>query len=396
MLSFRGFKDRVLHRPKKPKNAKAQLGQPDVHADHTPVARTLAHASQSSTAQSQAENRLLPEDLWQAAFDQLDKKVRVILQQGNISALTNQNGENHPGTTDLVNEVIQKTKEQYEEYLRGGIKIKRSTGEEIDLRKVSGKIIDAALSFKEIISAVVSFDPTGHAASAWAVVSLGLTMTKNYTDRRDAVFDSPAYLADVLARCAYIEKSFYRNNNREKAMVRDAIVKIYRSILQYAAEILTVQSSGTGRGILNSITAVANQRLTQLQSSTEEEERKLHQWVQLDQHLQHGKEAENILTQLDDISKNLRALVQKFSLPIAKGAFYNAYENQHEDMCLPDTRVELQRRISAWAESPESECIFWLSGMAGTGKSTIARTMAKSFEDKGQLGASFFFKKGRT
>lgn len=94
-----------------------------------------------------------------------------------------------------------------------------------------------------------------------------------------------------------------------------------------------------------------------------------------------------------DVSKNLRALVQKFSLPIAKGAFYNAYENQHEDMCLPDTRVELQRRIPAWAESLESECIFWLSGMAGTGKSTIARTMAKSFEDKGQLGASFFFKK---
>lgn len=126
-------------------------------------------------------------------------------------------------------------------------------------------------------------------------------MTKNYTDRRDAVFDSPEYLADVLARCAYIEKNFYRNNNKEKAMVRDAILKIYRSILQYAAEILTVQNSGTGRGILNSITAVANQRLTQLQSSIEEEERKLHQWVQLDQHLQHGKEAENILTQLDDI-----------------------------------------------------------------------------------------------
>lgn len=219
-------------------------------------------------------------------------------------------------------------------------------------------------------------------------------MTKNYTDQRDAVFDSSEYLADVLARCAYIEKNFYRNNNREKAMVGDAIVKIYRSILQYAAEILTVQNSGTGRGILNRITAVANQRLTQLQSSIAEEEQTLHQWVQLDQHLQHGKEAENILTRLDDISKDLRALVQKFSLPIAKGAFYNAYENQHEDMCLPDTRVELQGRISVWAESPESECIFWLSGMAGTGKSTIARTMAKSFKDKGQLGASFFFKKG--
>jgi hypothetical protein len=32
--------------------------------------------------------------------------------------------------------------------------------------------------------------------------------------------------------------------------------------------------------------------------------------------------------------------------------------------------------------------------MAGTGKSTIARTVAQTFSDRGQLGASFFFKKG--
>jgi hypothetical protein len=32
--------------------------------------------------------------------------------------------------------------------------------------------------------------------------------------------------------------------------------------------------------------------------------------------------------------------------------------------------------------------------MAGTGKSTIARTVAQSFASRSQLGASFFFKKG--
>ena len=32
--------------------------------------------------------------------------------------------------------------------------------------------------------------------------------------------------------------------------------------------------------------------------------------------------------------------------------------------------------------------------MAGTGKSTITRTVAQSFASRGQLGASFFFKKG--
>jgi hypothetical protein len=32
--------------------------------------------------------------------------------------------------------------------------------------------------------------------------------------------------------------------------------------------------------------------------------------------------------------------------------------------------------------------------MAGTGKSTIAQTVAQSFADRRQLGASFFFKRG--
>lgn len=32
--------------------------------------------------------------------------------------------------------------------------------------------------------------------------------------------------------------------------------------------------------------------------------------------------------------------------------------------------------------------------MAGTGKSTISRTIAQKFDDKGDLGATFFFKRG--
>jgi hypothetical protein len=48
-----------------------------------------------------------------------------------------------------------------------------------------------------------------------------------------------------------------------------------------------------------------------------------------------------------------------------------------------------------WSENPSSACIFWLSGMAGTGKSTIARTVAHNFAGRKRLGASFFFSRGR-
>ncbi|KAF2183610.1 hypothetical protein K469DRAFT_582108, partial [Zopfia rhizophila CBS 207.26] len=38
--------------------------------------------------------------------------------------------------------------------------------------------------------------------------------------------------------------------------------------------------------------------------------------------------------------------------------------------------------------------IFWLNGLAGTGKSTIARTIARTYSEHGRLGASFFFSRG--
>jgi archaellum biogenesis ATPase FlaH len=40
------------------------------------------------------------------------------------------------------------------------------------------------------------------------------------------------------------------------------------------------------------------------------------------------------------------------------------------------------------------QCIFWLSGLAGTGKSTISRTVARRYSEQKRLGASFFFSKG--
>ncbi|KAK6511458.1 hypothetical protein TWF481_000374 [Arthrobotrys musiformis] len=81
-------------------------------------------------------------------------------------------------------------------------------------------------------------------------------------------------------------------------------------------------------------------------------------------------------------------------LPFAKDAAYNSRLWEHQDRCLPNTRVELLKQVTAWSEEPNSPPIFWLNGMAGTGKSTIARTVAGEFEKKKQLAASFFFSRG--
>ena len=43
-----------------------------------------------------------------------------------------------------------------------------------------------------------------------------------------------------------------------------------------------------------------------------------------------------------------------------------------------------------WAEDPQERPVFWLNGLAGTGKSTIAQTFAEMVAKNGTLGASFF------
>jgi len=85
----------------------------------------------------------------------------------------------------------------------------------------------------------------------------------------------------------------------------------------------------------------------------------------------------------------------KVALPCAEGAAFNHRLWEHEDRCLPDTRVELRQQIMKWYEDLSSPCIFWLNGMAGTGKSTISRTLARELADKDRLAASFFFSRGR-
>jgi hypothetical protein len=81
-------------------------------------------------------------------------------------------------------------------------------------------------------------------------------------------------------------------------------------------------------------------------------------------------------------------------VPVATGASFDSHNEEHNARCLPNTRTELLDEITRWANNKDGKSIFWLSGMAGTGKSTIARTVAQTFSNRGQLGASFFFKKG--
>jgi len=82
------------------------------------------------------------------------------------------------------------------------------------------------------------------------------------------------------------------------------------------------------------------------------------------------------------------------TLPTVPEAEFDSFAEQHNAKCYDGTRAELLCQIRTWADDPHGEVIFWLNGMAGTGKSTVSRTVAQAFAKDNLLGASFFFKRG--
>ncbi|GCB27637.1 vegetative incompatibility protein HET-E-1 [Aspergillus awamori] len=110
-----------------------------------------------------------------------------------------------------------------------------------------------------------------------------------------------------------------------------------------------------------------------------------------------SKEIHNLRSITSGSAQEIHALSESIDLkelPVAAGAEFGTYMDQHEEECLPGTRKELLLDIRDWAVSDRGKCIFWLNGLAGTGKSTISRTVAKDLQEQGLLGASFFFKRG--
>ncbi|KAF9649401.1 hypothetical protein BDM02DRAFT_3186299 [Thelephora ganbajun] len=66
------------------------------------------------------------------------------------------------------------------------------------------------------------------------------------------------------------------------------------------------------------------------------------------------------------------------------------YQRGDRRGCLRGTRETVLNEIESWAKDFEKSPVFWLNGLAGTGKSTITKTISERVFASGLLGASFF------
>lgn len=110
-------------------------------------------------------------DLWQRAFDNLTQEQQQLIKSIPMplyDKLEYDDVNINPDTASrlkALSGVVEAVKIQYE------IDQKKSR-----IKAPAQKIVKAVISFQEFIKAAVAFDPTGHATSVWAVVSLGLNV----------------------------------------------------------------------------------------------------------------------------------------------------------------------------------------------------------------------------
>ena len=79
-------------------------------------------------------------------------------------------------------------------------------------------------------------------------------------------------------------------------------------------------------------------------------------------------------------------------LPRASNATHESKHVDNISTCFENTRVGVLEEITKWMNSSDSRSVFWINGMAGIGKTTIARTIVeRNKENEDILLASFFF-----
>ncbi|CAE6427620.1 unnamed protein product, partial [Rhizoctonia solani] len=101
---------------------------------------------------------------------------------------------------------------------------------------------------------------------------------------------------------------------------------------------------------------------TELSLRTKQEVKKIHEWTLL-QHI----------------------------APVDDARYNSSYSDTiRRRGCTAQTREAIHQGLQDWTTSPETEKIYWMNGMAGTGKTTITYSYCEWLESTSRLGASFF------
>ncbi|KFY82137.1 hypothetical protein V500_10793 [Pseudogymnoascus sp. VKM F-4518 (FW-2643)] len=297
--------------------------------------------------------------------------------------------------------------------------------EEIVVREVVRKTISVVTAFKDIIGSAISAEPC--AGLAWAGIMSILPLVVNSLQQDDNAEYGLKNIIFLLVRYQRLQEEvlapeFQRSSLSEGACrvfseIRAKLVSLYAQI--YVYEIRFVLQYSRGRAHRASRNAVAADDWKSMWADIKSTSQMIDQGVREHVGARTLEAVNDIIARVDNIENLQQATLKSveagnqtqliLSLPCAVNAIFDSAEViGKEAPCLRGTRCDVLNRIQDWAESPTGEVIFWLHGMAGTGKTSVALTVATALNTRQPLtegrqappsvflGASFFFKQGDT
>lgn len=109
-----------------------------------------------------------------------------------------------------------------------------------------------------------------------------------------------------------------------------------------------------------------------------------------------SSQVDTAVVKISEVSTDVKAFATNDyleRLPRAKYASFDCERPDPPSSCFEGTRMAILKLIEDWVLNiaEGSPRFFWLNGIAGVGKTTVARTIALLLRNRGLLGANFFF-----
>ncbi|KAI1376722.1 hypothetical protein F4677DRAFT_459535 [Hypoxylon crocopeplum] len=402
---------------------------PPTHIEDNAV-RTEATTENEST--NDLTELLGPNQLWATAYKKLwddDPRIlgayqRFLLEKGHLQETNG--SEPQPGDGDWQGQVQKLAKERLEANQEGRFSFQ--IGEkDIIVRDQFQKAMGFIVSTKDLMAAAISSEP--HAALAWAGVMFIFPLLKTMLQQDKDAIEGFEFILSLLVRCKLMENDFLQptignsdpsdHDYKLALSLQSKTIELYSSVYEYQIRVIlhsdrsalnrylrdlvvsndwkgmVEKLKATDREMKNDLQGLSNHITTKIDGKLEDFRSKVQEFLERCTRL-HEKAIESM--KAIDQASHLR------DLPVAHSAAFKFSEIEGERRCTEGTRVQILNYLQQWVESPTGKPIVWLHGMAGTGKSTIARTVATAvnenipFANKARLpgnvspGATFFFK----
>ncbi|KAF6802795.1 vegetative incompatibility protein het-e-1, partial [Colletotrichum musicola] len=255
-------------------------------------------------------------------------------------------------------------------------------------------------TLKGLVAEAVKASP--EASLAWAGVCVLLPLLTNPSAAEEANRNGLSYVTSRIRYYVEVERLLWPENIRDpglKAGFESHIVDLYQCILEF--QIKTVLRfyrrwlATMGRDVIRyddweeMLSKIKELEDTVWKDTstvnTLASRNVLHDFSNAAQ--QHYNEMQSVLLVAKE---HLQVSIQHRDISSEQLAEYR----RTNPKCESGTRLRIRETIHHWADDDFAEPLFWLVGPAGTGKSTIARTVVDSYAQDNRLVAGYFFKRG--